>query len=78
MKKKSTTKHSTHDKAADPVKVPRMADESKGLKEAEVPKADVVGKSEGPCKDCRHAGSLHYGSSDRWCNTSGCQCQAYK
>lgn len=78
--KKATKKHSTHDKKADPVKVPRIADESKPLKEAETPKADTVEPSDRDCErsDCRHAGAMHYGSPDRWCNTSGCVCLAFK
>ena len=29
------------------------------------------------CK-CEHNEDMHYGSPSRWCNTSGCKCQAFE
>jgi hypothetical protein len=26
---------------------------------------------------CRHKKGMHYGGKDEWCNTSGCNCQAW-
>lgn len=56
----------------------KQVDESKPLEEAVTPKADTVHESMVACKECSHGGAAHYGSSARWCNVSGCQCQAYK
>lgn len=68
---KKAVKKSAHDKKADPVKVPtRPAPE---LTETETPKTDP----EPACAACAHAADLHYGSTTRWCNTSGCACQGY-
>lgn len=79
---KKAAKKSTHDKKSNPMKVPapRMADESKPIKEAVTPAADQVhGYAEHDCKriDCKHPGAMHYGSPERWCNTSGCGCLAF-
>jgi len=42
-----------------------------------VPTLDVVDSgNEETCKECGHPDSKHYGSEKKWCNESGCQCQA--
>jgi hypothetical protein len=76
--KKKTAKKSTHDKAAEPVKLPRLADESKSILEAVTPKADAVPPGRANCKECDHLETAHYGSADRWCNIQGCKCLAFK
>lgn len=27
------------------------------------------------CSCCLHESSMHYGSADKWCNVTNCQCQ---
>lgn len=76
--KKAVKKSTHHDKAADPVKVPKkQVDESKALEEAVTPKADAVPAAFN-CGECTHEEDKHYGSVNRWCNVAGCQCQAYR
>ena len=30
------------------------------------------------CSGCAHANGMHYGSPEKWCNTSGCECLQLK
>lgn len=74
MKKKPLVPQHTN-KAPVPKHTTKPAPE---LKEAVTPKAETVHESMVACKGCDHGNAAHYGSSERWCNISGCQCQAYK
>lgn len=68
-KKKEAPKEVTKKPASKPTDKP--------IAEAVTPKADKV--PGGACKrsDCQHADAMHYGGSNRWCNVSGCTCQAH-
>lgn len=41
------------------------------------PEPKIEDSASQECKGCKHHKAKHYGSETDWCNTFGCNCQAY-
>lgn len=48
------------------------------LEEPTPAKKEPVSVSNTGCKVCGHVEAMHYGSSDRWCNTANCRCDRWQ